>query len=285
MHSSEIFEKELRLKASFVFGFALLVLYYRFISASILSAMSQPPFIFEENEVAYKCFLISGIPQFITSGTLVPALFDVCWYALPILFLLTTERIYAILFSTVTLIYFLTYNVATAHHYHGLAGLLIITVPFWTKKEESFRFLWEAARYYWLYIFASAALWKIFRSSLFYIDQLPNILKSQQINLLLQHPDTFKAHVVQHLIANPSTAHLVLIVAVLLQLSFLIGFFTRKFDNYLFWLAIIFSIGNYYIMGIASFELMILNFTLMNWEKVVKIADNRFLKKALSLYN
>ncbi|MES2621499.1 MAG: hypothetical protein V4615_11670 [Bacteroidota bacterium] len=247
--------------------------------------MSQPPFIFEENEVVYKYFLFSGIPQFITSGSLVPALIDVCWYALPILFLLTNERIYAILFSIVTLIYFLTYNVAAAHHYHGLVGLLIVTIPFWTKKEERFHFLWEAARYYWLYIFASAALWKISRGTVFYADQLSNILKSQQINLLLQHPDTFKAHIAQYLIANPSTAHLVLIVNVLLQLSFSIGFFTKKFDTYLFWLAIIFSIANYYVMGIASFELLILNFTLMNWERIVKIADNRFLKKALSLYN
>ena len=285
MHSSESFEKELRLKTNFVFGFALLILYYRFISASILSAMSQPSFIFQEDEWVYKYFLLSGIPQFITSGSLVPALFDVCWYALPILFLLTTERIYAILFSIVTLLYFLTYNIAAAHHYHGLVGLLVITIPFWTKKQERFHFLWEAARYYWLYIFVSAALWKILRGSVFYTDQLSNILKSQQINLLLQHPDTFKAHVAQYLISNPSIAHFILILNVLIQLSFMIGFFTKKIDSYLFVLAIIFSIANYYVMGIVSFELLILNFTLMNWESVVKIADNRFLKKLLSLYN
>jgi hypothetical protein len=284
-HSSEAFEKEIKLKAGFVFGFALLILYYRFISASILSAMSQPPFIFEENEVVYKYFLLSGIPQFLTSGSLVPALFDVCWYALPILFLLTMQRVYAILFTLVTTIYFLTYNIAAAHHYHGLVGVLVISIPFWSKKEERFHFLWEAARYYWLYVFASAALWKILRGSVFYTEQLSNVLKSQQINLLLQHPDNFKAHIAQYLIANPSVAHIVLIVNVFIQLSFAIGFFTKKFDGYLFWLAIIFSIANYYVMGIVSFELLILNFTLMNWQSVVRIADNRFLKKMLSLYN
>ncbi len=285
MNLSETFEKELRLKAGFVFGFALLILYYRFISATILSAMAQPPFIFEENEIIYKYFLLSGIPQFLTSGSLVPALFDVCWYGLPILFLVTMDRIYAILFTIITTFYFLTFNIAAAHHYHGLVGVILISIPFWSKKETRFNFLWEAARYYWLYVLASAALWKILRGSIFYTDQLSNILKSQQINLLLQHPDTFRAHIAQYLIYQPQVTHIALLVNVALQLCFIVGFFTKKFDGYLFILAIIFCIANYYVMGIVSTELLILNFTLMNWEKVVKIGDNRFLKKAISLYN
>jgi hypothetical protein len=285
MQSSETFDNEIRLKTNFVFGFALVILYYRFISASIMSAMSQPPFIFEENELIYKLFLASGIPQLITSGSVIPALFDVCWYALPILFLLTLDRGYAIAFTIVTTIYFLTYNIVAAHHYHGLVGLLIISIPFWSKKETRFHFLWDAARYYWLYILASAALWKILRGSIFYTDQLSNILKSQQINLLLQHPDTFRAHIAQYLIANPQVAHIVLLANVALQLCFLAGFFTKKFDGYLFVLAIAFCVANYYIMGIVSWELLILNFTLMNWERVVSIGDNKILKKMVSLYN
>jgi hypothetical protein len=285
MPSTEAFKDEVRLKANFVFGFALFILYYRFISASIMSALSQPPFIFPEDEIIYRLFLTSGIPQFITSGSLVPALFDVCWYALPVLFLLTLDRAYVIAFTILTLIYFLTYNIAAAHHYHSLIGLIVISIPFWSKKETRFHFLWEAARYYWLYVLASAALWKLFRGSVFYTDQLSNILKSQQINLLLQHPDTFRAHIAQYLIAHPPVAHIILLLNVAVQLSFLVGFFTKKFDGYLFVLAIIFVIANYYVMGIVSTELLILNFTLMNWEKAVKIRDNRILKKVVSLYN
>jgi hypothetical protein len=285
MSSTEAFDKEYRLKANFVFGFALLILYYHFISASIMSAMSQPPFIFDENEIVYRLFLASGIPQLITSGSVVPALFDVCWYALPVLFLLTHDRGHAIAFTIITTIYFLTYNVVAAHHYHSLVGLLVMTIPFWSKKETRFHFLWEAVRYYWLYILASAALWKILRGSIFYTDQLSNILKSQQINLLLQHPDTFRAHIAQYLIAHPQVGHIVLLANIVVQLSFLVGFFTKKFDGYLFALAMLFCIANYYVMGIVSTELLILNFTLMNWEKVVKIGDNRILKKMVSLYN
>ena len=285
MNFSENFEKEFRLKANFVFGFALWILFHRFISASIISAMAKPPFIFQEHEIIYKYFLASGIPQFITSGSLVPALFDVCWYALPILFLLTINRIFAIAFTIITTVYFLTYNIATAHHYHSLIGVLVISIPFWTKKETRFHFLWEAARYYWLYIFSSAALWKILRGSAFYSDQLSNILKSQQLNLLLQHPDSFKAHIVQFFITHPPIAHMALLIVVAIQLSFIVGFFTKKYDSYLFFIAIFFCIANYYVMGIVSIELLILNFTLINWNTVEQIPEMPAVTKMLAWYN
>jgi hypothetical protein len=55
---------------------------------------------------------------------------------------------------------------------------------------------------------------------------------------------------------------------VVLQLSFAIGFFTKKFDRFLFWFAILFVVANLFVMGILSMELLILDLTLLNWEKV-----------------
>ena len=107
-------------------------------------------------------------------------------------------------------------------------------------------------RYYFLYIFSSAALWKILRGSAFYHDQLSNILKQQQINLLLQNPDGYKAHIAQFLISHTNFSHALLLANVVLQLSFAIGFFTKKFDRFLFWFAILFVVANLFVMGILS---------------------------------
>jgi len=268
MTNSENFAKRYRLKAFFVFGTALIILFYRFISHALFSGMMHPVYAFEEKEIWYRVFLSSHLAQFITDNHFLSLASDLLLFLLPVLFLITRKRVFAIAFSILLLIYFFTYNLVTGHHYHGFVGVILITIPFWMKYENRFNLLWEAVRYYWLYIFASAALWKILRGSVFYADQLSNILKAQQLDLQLQQPDSFQAQVVQYLIANPQVSHWVLIVNVLVQFSFLIGFFTKKFDTLLFVLAIVFCAANYFVMSIVSAELLILNLTLLNWEKI-----------------
>jgi hypothetical protein len=262
------FERELQIKAYFVFGVAMYICFYHLISNSMLAQMQQPPFIFEQTELVYKWYLASSIPQFVTSHTIVSSIFDISLLVFTVGFLLSKRRIFAVLFSLTAFNYFMTYNLVTGHHYHGFVGVLVISIPFWFKSEQRFNFSWEAVRYYLLYIFSSAALWKILRGSAFYHDQLSNILKAQQIDLLLQNPDSFKAHIAQYLIANSGVSHLLLIVNIILQLIFILGFFTKKFDMLLFALSVIFVIANYYVMGIMSFELLILNLTLLDWEKI-----------------
>jgi len=268
MLPSKSFEREFQIKAYFVFGVAMYICFYHLISNAMLAQMQQPPFIFSETEFVYKWYLATGIPQFITAHGILASVFDISLLVSTVGFLLSKKRIFAILFTFAALNYFLTYNMVTGHHYHGLAGLLVISLPFWFKSEQRFNFGWEAVRYYLLYIFSSAALWKILRGSAFYHDQLSNILKQQQVNLLLQNPGSYKAHIAQLLIAHTDFSHALLLANVVLQLSFAIGFFTRKFDKYLFWFAILFVVANFFVMGILSMELLILDLTLLDWEKV-----------------
>jgi hypothetical protein len=268
MQQTNAFEKSLSVKAYFVLGMAMYFCFYRLISASMLSQTNHPLFLFAQSEIFYRLYLQSGIPQFITSNSVITAVLDVSLLVLTIGYLLSFNRIFIVLFTLVLLNYFITYNLVTGHHYHGLFGLLIITLPFWFKKEQKFNLAWDLARYYLLYIFASAALWKILRGSAFYDLQLSNIVKQQQINLLLQAPESFKAHIAQYFISHSVTAHIVLLLNVVLQGSFLIGFFTKKYDRILLCVAILFVVANYYVMGIVSFEMLVLGLTLLDWPAV-----------------
>lgn len=248
----------------------LIILLNRLLAHSLLFAMQSPVFPFEQQEYLYRIFSGSGIAQFLTANGFVALAFDVALFALPVLFMVTLRSVYAIAFSVLLLFYFFTYNLVTGHHYHGLIGAILITLPFWSKNETRFNLLWQACRYYLLYIFSSAALWKILRGSVFYKEQLSNILKAQQLDLLLQQPGSLRAHIAQYLIANPDVSHTILIVNVVVQLSFAIGFFTKKIDSFLFILLIVFCAANYFVMSIVSAELLILNLTLLNWAKLEK---------------
>ncbi len=279
MQQTENFEKDYRLKATLVFAFALLLLFMRFISNVLLSQIGHAALVFEQKELLYRLFVQSGTVQLITSNYLIAALFDALLFFLPVLFILTQRRMYVWLFSLVTLVYFMAFNVITGHHYHGLAGLVVISIPFWSKDEDRFNLLWEGARYYLLYIFASAALWKLLRGSAFEPQQMVNILKAQQLDLLIQQPGSIRAAIAQYLIAHPALAHGVLVTNVLLQLSFMVGFFTRRFDSVLLMLCVVFVVANYFAMSIVSAELLILCITLLNFKQMQKIQDVLLVKE------
>ncbi len=253
-----------------VCGVLLVVLVFRLLGQSLFYAMQQPVFPFNEPEFIYRLVSGTGLTRFLTSNAMVSATADFALFALPIAFAISLNRVFIIAFSFLLLAYFFTYNMVTGHHYHGLIGAILVTIPFWTKNETRFNLLWDAVRFYWLYIFASAALWKILRGSVFYTEQLSNILKAQQLDLLLQQPGTFRAEVARYLIANPDVSHWVLIINVIVQLCFMVGFITKKFDLLLFILAIVFCMANYFVMSIISAELLILNLTLLNWKVIAE---------------
>lgn len=258
------------LKARLVFAAAILIVIGRLTAPAGFSSMPPVPLITEQ-ETFYNWLQRAGFPQLLFSYGFLPIVFDVLLVLLPVLFAFTLKRGFAIGFFALLLLYFVAYNMVTGHHYHALVGAILIAVPFFTKNEIRFNLLWQAVRYYWLYILASAALWKIIRGSVFYTHQLSNILKAQQLDLLVQQPHSFQAQVVQYLIANPTVSHAVLLVNVLIQLTFIVGFFTKRFDSLLFVLAIVFTIANYFVMSIVSAELLILNLTLVNWQKLEKL--------------
>ncbi len=277
MSAVENFEKSFRAKAIAVFVCVLLVLLYRFISGTLFTGLYGFCCGLEYGNVFYHLFIKTGIPAFILSSHSLSLSFDLCLFVLPVFFLLTRKRMFAILFTAVAVIYFLLFNMVTAHFYHGFFTVIIISIPFWCKNETRFNLLWEGARYYLLYVFASAALWKIFRGSVFYTEQLSNILKHQQLDMFLQQPMSYQASCVQYLIAHPETSHVMLIMNVVVQLFFILGFFTKKFDSLLFVLAIVFCAANYFVMGITSTELLVLNLTLLNWKKIEALLPNKML--------
>lgn len=268
------FTAQYALKAYVVFAVVVLVVIGRLTAPAGFTYM-QPLTGLAESETIYRWLQQLGLPGLLFANSTVPVVLDVLLVLLPVAFAFTLKRAFAVGTFAVLLLYFFTYNMVTGHHYHGLIGTLLITVPFFAKSEIRFNLLWQAVRYYWLYIFASAALWKILRGSVFYADQMSNILKAQQLDLLVQQPDSLQAHILHYLIANPQVAHAVLIVNVLVQLSFITGFFTRRFDEALSALALVFCIANYFVMSIVSAELLILNLTLTDWGKLEQLLKFR----------
>jgi hypothetical protein len=233
-----------KLKAGAVFGFALLTVLYRFYSTTMLSELANPivpEMVFPGIDNAYWLLLLSGVPQFLLSHSYLVTFIDLLLLTLPLAALFSDQkRGVAIAFTLFYSLYFFIFNIYSGHHYHGLFGLLLISLPFWTKNPERFNLLWKAVRYYLLFLFVSGACWKIARGAAFEPMQLHNILLLQHGQLLAEQPGSIQAQGIRWLLLHPPVTQGLLLATVAIQLSFAAGFFTNRFDRVLLTLFIIF---------------------------------------------
>lgn len=252
-------------KLSFlVFGFVLLSLIYRALTGALLSQLATPVLISPGADNLFWLYSLAGIPPLLSSGPIIPLVFDIIFFVLA-LWCLTGTRNWLIpsllLFWALT--YYVVYHNYVGHHGHSFLGILFMVFPFTMKSESSFKISWQAVRYYLCYIFASAALWKIFRGSAFSSEHLEAILLSQHVDLLVYKPEALIAGNVSILLDNSWMTRIIFPIVVMLQLSFIVGFFTRKYDKVLLAFMVFFVISNYFTTRINFAELLIFGIVLL----------------------
>lgn len=136
-------------------------------------------------------------------------------------------------------------------------GLVLIPVAFtFSSKKRYYNWL-ELMRYYVLFVFTSASLWKIVRGVAWDPTHMQLSLKAQHIDNLVNWPDHYITQLISTIIDNPSYCSILFIVAILSQLTFAIGFFTKKYDRLLALLLIIFIVSDYLVMRIEYWEFIV----------------------------
>ncbi len=261
-----------RLKSFAVFGFGLFVILYRFYSSTMLSELANPivpELVFPSIDNSYWLLLLSGVPQFLLSHSYLITFVDLLLFVLPLAAMFSDKKQgLAIAFTIFYTLYFFIFNTYSGHHYHGLFGLLIISIPFWTNKPERFNLLWRAVRYYLLFLFVSGACWKLFRGAAFDPMHMHNILLQQHGQLLAEQPGSFYAQGIRWLLNHPTVSYSMFLATTIIEFSFIIGFFTARFDRVLLVLFLLFCITNFLVMHIVSAELLVLGATLVDWDRI-----------------
>lgn len=115
----------------------------------------------------------------------------------------------------------------------------------------------EVFRYFVLFTFVSAALWKIFRGSVFHADQMIAILKAQHAQHFVDHIGSPTLSLISFLIEHPILAQSLFVGATIMQLSFVLGFFTKRYDIFLLGIMVLFIIADTYMMWIGFWEFLI----------------------------
>lgn len=260
---------ERRRIARIVFALALVSLILSFFSHTLLHQLNRPVIKFPYVDTTYWIMHYLQIPEIITGRFWIACLFDTALFASCILsFKYPQKRLYIWSFILLYFVYFITFNTFGAHHTNHKIGFLLIAIPFTVADYKSFNFLWQGLRYFLLFAYADAFLWKLFRFAWLHADQGLLIMKKNVAAILYFEPNNWQAGLYRWLLQHPAWVNGAYIAGFLLEGLFIIGFFTRKFDRYLFVLSIGLPIGFWLIADAYFFEFLILNLTLINFHTV-----------------
>ena len=249
-----------------VFCFILFVLIYLFISNTLFHQLRSPVLKYPYVDPVYWLMHLLRVPDVIVSYRTISYVFDILLFVSCIgCIVFPLKRIFIILFLVIYFIYFITFNSYGGHHTHAGAGILFIPVPFLFRNAITFSLLWQALRYYTLFIYASAFLWKLFRLSFLNENHGSLILKNNITSYLYFNPGTSLSNFYWWLLNNPFWANAMYIGAFIIEGLFIIGFFTKKYDKYLLFFSLIMVIGFWLLADALFFQLLILSFTLVNF--------------------
>ncbi|MFN8277848.1 MAG: hypothetical protein U0T84_10205 [Chitinophagales bacterium] len=242
--------------ARWYFGTAAVLLLLRFASNVLFSQMGNPVLAETGTDHLYIWLFKWGITKWCISGVFTPALLDILLFALLLVGALSPSWrwLSTLFFSTLLTIYMVAFNTYAGHHYHGLFFIILGSTPFWWRNAASQQRAIAFVRYYFLFVFVSACCWKFFRGALFQPDQMVNILRAQHAQSFLE--GDWLASSRSWLLVHPALAQMLLISGAAIQGFFVIGFFSRSWDRVLVFLAFLFALVNYWLMGIFMAEVL-----------------------------
>ncbi len=263
----------------------LLTIYFVFYYAVFLSfyfderLLSQyQPILFNYNRDLTELALIAtGLPRWLISHPLALTAADALAFLLPAALLFVTIRkgryITALggAFVCFLALYFLLADIFWQVHHEPFILYLLLAFAFVTNREDRFYKLLEGCRYYFLYIFVSAAIWKIARGAVFNGQEMSRILLLHHTDLLTSHSDLLTSHsdpltspctlfscrVYTWLINHPYCSYWLYLGGALLEASFVIGFFTRRWDRLLIILVLVFVIADLLLMRIPYWSILL----------------------------
>ena len=234
----------------------------RLINGLSLSQMNQPIIHEVRQDPLVWNLIYSGIPDLFASSFELSLMMDII-ITIPIILILFFKLAqkgirkvilaHVILFAFYLLIIF-SFPSLSIRKYLGLA---VVPLVFLFQKEATYERAIHLLRYYVLFIFSSSALWKVTRGSIFESDQFVNILRNQHLEHIVLFPDHITTHIAAGLINQPSLAFMFYIMIALLQISFLIGFLTRKYDKLLLMGFLLFILGDFLVMRVEYWEFFV----------------------------
>lgn len=244
-----------------VFGWLILVVLYQFCNSLLLSQLEGPVLMRVDMDPVYWLLQLTGLGEVLVSNQGISIFFDTLLFVSLITAIVYPQKQFlritaSVLFS----VYVLTINTYMCWHYHNLIPLLLLLIPFCVESVRNFSIWFAGLRYMVLFIYASAALWKLFRGSVFNPGQMKWMIEFNYMDRLSQDGymlSSFESGIV-NLLDYPGIADALLILGVFMEAIFIIGFFTKRFDFLLLIVGVVFHLCTTILVEVSFIQLWIL---------------------------
>lgn len=187
-------------------------------------------------------------------------LFDIVFYTLPLIYLIAYKInmrmavAVAILMLPVNWLYYQVYTLFPANSIEGFTQWMLFPFLLMTVSLRTFWYVFHGLRYFFLYFFLSAGIWKLVQGGFFNYEQMTGVLLYQHKDFLTSSPNHWFSRAVYYLTAHSGISYLLYLAATFFELLFLIGFFTRKYDKVLILVFVLFLIADVVVMRIPYWE-------------------------------
>jgi hypothetical protein len=253
-------DKNLLLTVFFLFWFSVILFFA--IDHRLLSQVRPELFWFNRDLVELG-LIGTGLPRWLIGHPAIFAVIDGLAIVIPVLLLahvIRKKRLSPVLgwiFTIFLALYVLLADIFWQVHLEPFVIYWLLSLAFLTNNERRFYEILRLARYYFLYIFASAALWKIARGAVFNEQEMSNILLQHHATLLAEDCSSWTCRCYGWLIDHPSTSQTLYIAGTVVEAAFLVGFFTRRADRWLIGLAVLFVVADLVVMRIPYWTLLV----------------------------
>lgn len=222
----------------------------------------QPLFFYTREDLFTWVFMQTGLHQWLLSNDAGWYFFDLIFYTAPLQLLIATYRwqktipAFAFYMLIVNWIYIQCYTLYPTTSIEGYTPWLLFPVAFMFCNEKTFSLLIDALRYFFLFFMFSAGSWKFIQGGILNIQEMSGVLLYQHSHQLTNSPSYWQTDFYYWLIQHETISWLLYAGANVIELIFIVGFFTKKYDRMLAALFIIFLIADYFIMRIPYFEML-----------------------------
>ena len=257
-----------RFTRAFILLFYLLAVYK--LLAGMFLFQLEPVLFYTPYDGTAWIFMQTGIHQWLLHNIAGQIFFDILYYGFPALYwfcCVQKQRVAPALIGIPWLVfnwlYILSYVMYPSDSIEGHVAGLLLPLVFAQRKLPSFYYLLHGVRYVFLFFFASAGLWKLRTGAIAVPEQMSAILLTQHKEFLVVYPRHWYTQFIYFLVSKPALAQTLYVLSTGIELFFITGFFTRRFDKLLFYLFLLFLIADFLLMRIPYFEELLLALPLL----------------------
>jgi hypothetical protein len=151
-------------------------------------------------------------------------------------------------------VYIQCYTLYPTSSIESYTAWLLFPLLFITTNIKSFYFFLHGLRYFFLFFFASAGVWKLVQLGAFNTEQMSGVLLFQHKEFLTSSHGSWYSTFIYWLINHSTASYLLYVAGIIIELFFIVGFLTRKYDRWLIAGFVLFLLFNAIIMRIHYWE-------------------------------